>query len=547
MGVRVCGSMNGMKVQAIGLVLVMTASCTAQVAGEIQGPRIKAHVKFLSSDLLEGRGVGSRGGELTEEYLAAQLAASGVKPAGENGTYFQTVPMVGVQTQPTSVLSAQAGGKTLTFEWQKDFVGASHRQNPQETVSAEAIFVGHGIVSKTEGWDDYKGVDVKGKVVVLFTNEPQPTNPEVFKGSTLTYAGRWTYKFEEAARQGAAGCIIIHTTPTAGYGWEVVRNSWSKEDPQMKLEASKPALAFAGWVTTEAGEKLLGLAGKSVDELMRAADSKDFKPIPLGVQVQAKLTAKIRPIMSRNVLGMIEGADSKLKDEYVLFGAHWDHLGNALAINGDSIYNGAIDNGTGCGIVLEVARTWSLLGTKPRRSALFAFWTAEESGLRGAEYFAAHPTVPAAKIAANLNYDAIFPSARTQDIVVTGAERTTAWPIVQEAARRFDFEIAADPRPEQGSYYRSDHFMLARVGVPAFSIKTGTKIGGKGASSGADLFREYNTKHYHQPSDEFRDDWDFASLEYAGRFGFMVGLNIANAPQIMKWNPGDEFAISSAR
>jgi Zn-dependent M28 family amino/carboxypeptidase len=404
------------------------------------------------------------------------------------------------------------------------------------------VFVGHGIVSKSENWDDYKGSDVKGKIVVLFTNEPQPDNPEVFKGKALTYAGRWTYKFEEAARQGALGCIIIHTTPTAGYGWEVVRNSWSKEDPQMKLEPGKPALAFAGWVTSEAGERLLGLAGKSVNELLKASDSRDFRPIPLGTKIRGKLNAKIRQITSRNVLGVIPGSDPKLKDEYVLFGAHWDHLGIALPVNGDSIYNGAIDNGTGLGIVLELARAWGELRDKPRRSALFAFWTAEESGLRGAEYYASHPPVPPEKTAVNLNYDAIFPSARTADIVVTGAERTTAWPIVQEAAKRFQYEIAPDPRPEQGSDYRSDHFMLARVGIPAFSVKTGSKVAGQSESYAADQFREFNAKHYHQPSDEYRDDWDFASLEYAARFGFLVGLNIANAPQLPRWNPGDEFS-----
>jgi Zn-dependent M28 family amino/carboxypeptidase len=528
--------------KSIGIVaFLVSAACSAQ-APDILGSRIRAHVKFLSSDLLEGRGVGTRGGQLTEEYLAAQLAALGVRPAGENGGYYQTVPMVGVQTQPDSLLSASAGGKSVSFKWQDEFVGASHRQNALEQFDTEAVFAGHGIISKPEKWDDYKGVDVKGKIVVLFTNEPQPANPQVFKGSTLTYAGRWTYKFEEAARQGALGCLIIHTTPTAGYGWEVVRNSWSKEDPQMKLDPGVRALAFAGWLTSEAGQKLLALSGKSVDELLKAADSPDFRPIPLEGKIRGRLNAKIRQIVSRNVLGIIPGSGAALKDEVVMFGAHWDHLGIAIPVNGDNIYNGAIDNGTGLGIVLEIARAWSALTDKPRRSALFAFWTAEESGLRGAEYYAAHPLIPPAKTAANINYDAIFPSARTRDIVVTGAERTSAWPIVQEAAQRFQFEITPDPRPEQGSYYRSDHFMLARAGVPAFSVKTGSKVIGQSGDYASQQFREYNTKNYHQPSDAYREDWDFASLEYAARFGYLVGLNIANAPQMPKWNPGDEFA-----
>jgi Zn-dependent M28 family amino/carboxypeptidase len=322
----------------------------------------------------------------------------------------------------------------------------------------------------------------------------------------------------------------------------VVRNSWSKEDPQMKREPDRPTLAFAGWITNEAGEKLLGLSGKSVDELLKASDSRDFRPIPLGVKVRGRLNAEIRQIVSRNVLGIFPGGDSKLKEEVVMFGAHWDHLGIALPVNGDSIYNGAIDNGTGLGIVLELARAWGTLKVKPRRSALLAFWTAEESGLRGAEYYAANPLIPAAKTAININYDAIFPSARTRDIVVTGVERTSAWPIVQEAAQRFQLEITPDPRPEQGSYYRSDHFMLARIGVPAFSIKTGSKITGQSDDFAAQQFREYNTKSYHQPSDEYREDWDFASLEHVARFGYLVGLNIANALQMPRWNPGDEFA-----
>lgn len=509
----------------------------------ISGDRIKAHVRFLSSDLLEGRGVGTRGGQLTEEYLAAQLAAFGIKPAGDNKTYFQKVPMVGVQTLPESQFSISKDGKAVNLQWQEEYVGATHRQKPEVSFEADAVFVGHGIVNRQEEWDDYKGVDVKGKLVVVFTNEPQPDNPLVFKGRTLTYAGRWVYKFEEAARQGALGCLIIHTTPTAGYGWEVVRNSWSKEDPQMQLEPNQPPLSFAGWVTQAAGEKLLRLSGHSVDELLRAADSRDFQPIPLGVKLRGNLKAKIRNIESRNVLGMLPGSDPKLRNEYVMFSAHWDHLGVALPVNGDAIYNGAIDNATGLGVVLETARAFSTLRQMPRRSMLFAFWTAEESGLRGAEYYSQHPLFLPAKTAVNINYDALFPSARTRDVVVSAAERTTVWPVVQEAAQRYQFAIATDPRPEQGSYYRSDHFMLARIGIPAFRIGLGTKIYGKPDDYADTEFLEYNAKRYHQPSDEFREDWDFASLEHAARFGFTIGLNVANQETLPRWNTGDEFSV----
>ncbi len=503
-------------------------------------------MRFLSSDLLEGRGVGTRGGQITEEYLAATLAGYGVRPAGENGTYFQNVPMKGIVTDPSATsVNAEGPKGSLTLKWQDEYVGSTHLQRPVVDVDADAVFVGHGIVSETEKWNDYKGVDVKGKVVVLFTNEPQPDNPAIFKGRTLTYAGRWTYKFEEAARLGAAGCIIIHTTPTAGYGWEVVRNSWSKEDPQMLLDPARTALAFAGWVTQDAGNRLLAMSGHTVDELLKAADSPDFRPIPLGFRIKAHITSKMRDILSRNVLGRIDGSDGAHRNEVVMFSAHWDHLGIALPVNGDPIYNGAIDNATGCGIVLEQARVFSELKNKPKRSLVFAFWTAEESGLRGAEYFGAHPLIPPNKIAININYDALHPSARTKDIVVTGAERTSAYPMVMEAARRFNLETASDPRPEQGSFYRSDHFMLARVGVPAFKVSLGTKIVGKPEGAADAEFREYNTQHYHQPSDEFRPDWDFASLVEAAQFGYLLGLNVANADMLPRWNPGDEFAVSS--
>jgi Zn-dependent M28 family amino/carboxypeptidase len=524
-----------------GLLAVGVVAQNQQISGE----RIKAHVRFLSSDLLEGRGVGTRGGQLTEEYIAAQLAASGIKPAGDNGTYFQKVPMVGVQTLPESRLSASKGGKTIDFKWQDKFVGTTQHQQPQVNFQAEAIFVGHGIINEHEKWNDYKGVNVKGKLVVVFTNEPQPDNPQVFKGRTLTYAGRWVYKYEEAARQGAAGCLIIHTTPTAGYGWEVVRNSWSKEDPQMLLEGNSAPLAFAGWVTEAAGENLLAMAGHSVQELLKAADSRDFRPIPLGLTIRGDLKAKIRKIESRNVVGVLSGSDAKLRSEYVMYSAHWDHLGVALPVNGDAIYNGAIDNATGCGVLLEIARVYGALRQAPRRSVLFAFWTAEESGLRGAEYYSHHPLVPPEKTAVNINYDALFPSGRPRDLVVTAAERTTAFPIVQEAAQRYDLEIAPDPRPEQGSYYRSDHFMLARIGIPAFRIGFGSKVYGRPDNYADTEFTEYNTKRYHQPSDEFREDWDFTSLEMAARLGFTIGLNIANQDAMPRWNPGDEFAVGT--
>lgn len=529
----------------IGAVLGATGDLPGQNGPAIAGSSIRAHVRFLASDLLEGRGVGSRGGQLTEEYLAAQLAALGLEGAGDRGSFFQDVAMVGVTTASTSTLrAAGADGRSELFTWQSDWVGNTHLQQPSVEVSAEAVFVGHGIVSPAEKWDDYKGADVRGKIVVLFTNEPQPENPEVFKGKALTYAGRWTYKFEEAARQGAVGCLIIHTTPTAGYGWEVVRNSWGKEDPQMKREPGRHSLSLAGWVSTDGGNKLLALSGHTVDELMKASDSPSFRPVPLKIRLEAKLESSLREVRSRNVLGMLRGSDAGRSSEAVLYSAHWDHLGIGVPVNGDAIYNGAIDNATGCAAVLEIARAYTALQRKPARSVMFAFWTAEESGLRGAEYFAAHPTIALGRIAANLNYDALFPSARTEDIVVSGAERTSLWSTAQNVAKNNQLAISPDPHPEQGSFYRSDHFMLAKRGVPAFKIGLGDRIGGQPAGTAKAVFESYNTQRYHRPGDEYSENWDFASLEHAARFGFLLGLEVANAQALPRWNSGDEFATA---
>ena len=522
------------------LLLAAVAGVVAQIA-DISGERVRAHVKFLASDSLEGRGVGTRGEKLATEYIAAQFALIGAKPAGDQGTYFQRVPMVGASTDPSATLAAVGANQTVSFKWLDDFVGVSELQQPTDQFDAEAIFVGHGIVAPEFKWDDFKGVDVKGKVLVLFTNEPPSEDPKFFGGRALTYYGRWTYKYEEAARHGAKAVLIIHTTPTAGYGYDVVRSSWGKEDPQLKLPEGQPALALAGWVTQEAGGKLAAMAGKTVEDLLKAANSRDFRPIPLGVRIRANIPTTIRQIESRNVVAMIPGSDPNLQSQAVILTAHWDHLGIGLPVNGDAIYNGAVDNATGCGILIELARAWQSLEHKPRRSAIFAAVTAEEAGLRGSEYYAEHPVVPLGKTALNLNFDGFYPFGRTKDVSVGGADRTTIWPTVEEAARRMELTIKPEAHPEQGHYYRSDHFSLAHAGVPAFSISLGTDYYGKPPGYGEKVFEEYNDKHYHQPSDEYHDDWDFAGMEEVARFGFLIGTTIANQDKLPTWKAGDEF------
>ncbi|MGA2436371.1 MAG: M28 family peptidase [Bryobacteraceae bacterium] len=522
------------------LSLAIAALAMAQIA-EISGERIRAHVKFLSNDLLEGRAVDSRGGRLATEYIAAQFALLGAKPAGDNGTYFQKVPLVGVAMQPDARMAVESAGGNIALRWLDDFVGADERQESAGQIDAEAVFVGHGIVAPEFQWDDFKGADVRGKIIVLFTNEPDSNDPKFFAGPALTYFGRWTYKYEEALRMGALGCIIIHTAPTAGYGWDVVRSSWGNEQSFVKLAPGAGALAFAGWVTQEAGGKILALGGHSIEELLKASNSRDFRPIPLGIRFRAAFHSRIREQETRNVVAMIPGTGASLSSEAVVYSAHWDHLGIGDPVDGDAIYNGAVDNATGCGIVFEIARAWAALEQKPRRTAIFLALTAEEQGLRGSEYYAAHPYIPDGKTALALNYDALLPYGRTSGVVVTGAERTSLWPLVQQEARRMNLEIVPEDHPEQGHFYRSDHFSFARAGVPSFSIDEGIHFLGKPAGFGEKITEEYRTKHYHQPSDEYRDDWDFSGLEQMARFGFLVGVDTANLDQLPTWRPGDEF------
>lgn len=521
--------------------LVAALTAAAQV-NEISGERIRAHVKFLASDLLEGRGVGARGGDLTTEYLAAQFALVGAKPAGDNRTYFQNFTLVGADPQPSSTLQAKtADGKTIDFKWLDDFVGVTGEQKPDSHFDAEAVFVGHGITAPEYHWDDYAGVDVRGKVVVLFTNEPPSDDPNFFTGPALTYYGRWTYKYEQAARKGAVAAIIIHTTPTASYGWDVVRSSWGREDQQVKLAPGEPALAMSAWVTKDAGDRIAATIGKTADQLLEMADRRGFRAIPLPIRLVGSAPARIREIHTRNVVAKIEGSDPQLKDQAVIFSAHWDHLGIGAPVDGDRIYNGAADNATGCAMLIEIARAWAMLPEKPRRSALFISVSAEEAGLRGSEYYGQHPVIPAGKTAADLNFDMFMPFGRASDVVLNGAERTTLYPLVRQTAQRFDLMIKPDPRPQAGTYYRSDHFSFARVGIPAFSIDGGDDLLGKPPGTGARLFAEFNDKHYHQPSDEYHDDWDFSGMEQYARFGFTLGLNIANAPTLATWRSGDEF------
>jgi Zn-dependent M28 family amino/carboxypeptidase len=510
----------------------------ADKAPNLSADRIKAHVAHLSSDRLEGRGPGTRGEILATEYLADEFKKAGLKPSGARGTYFQPVPLMRVTTSPKSTVQVVKGKTTLTIAPEEGFSGTSQTQKEREEFDAEAVFLGHGITAPEFDWDDYKGIDVKDKIVVLFTNEPPSNDPKFFAGTALTYYGRWTYKFEEAARRGAKACFIIHTPETAGYPYSVVR---PLDGAQLKREPGQPALAFAGWLTSETGEKLLNLSGRTVESALKEANTKGFKACSLDVRLKGNIQTRVEKIVSNNVVGIAEGSDPKLKSEAVVFTAHWDHLGVGRAVLGDAIYNGAADNATGCGLLLELARAWCAQSPRPKRSAIFLAVTAEEKGLLGSKYYAQNPLVPLGKTALNLNFDMILPLGVPESVVVTGAERTTAWPIVKAAAAKNGLEIEADQRAHLGVFYRSDHFSMAQAGVPAFSVAAGMKIKGKPKDFARKAFKEFNDKVYHTPQDEMKSDWDFSGFVVLARFALDVAGDAANAERLPTWNPGDEF------
>jgi Zn-dependent M28 family amino/carboxypeptidase len=507
---------------------------------KIDPERIRAHVRFLSHDLLEGRGTGQHGGDIAAEYIATQFALYGLKPAGDSGGYLQKVPMVGITPAPETTFSIVSSKATTDLKPLEQYVAYDQTQQPQSEVDAEIVYVGYGIEAPEYKWDDYKGADVRGKVLLMLVNEPPSEDVKFFKGKALTYYGRWTYKYEEAARKGAVGAILIHQTEMASYPWEVVRNSNSGEKSYLRLDGT-PKLKVASWVQVEVARQVAADSGMDLDRMMADARSRDFRPVALPVKLKAHMASKIRPFESSNVLAMLPGSDRNLKSEAVMYTAHYDHLGIRPDMPGDNIYNGANDNATGCGILLELARTYAEAVQRPRRSILFASVTAEEQGLLGSEYLGKHPPIPAGKISLDLNYDDIPPLGAPEEVEVSGAERTTFYPEIEAMAKTFRLKIRPDSRPEAGHYYRSDHFSLARVGIPAFSINEGTKYKGHDAAWGMQQAEEYTSKHYHQPSDEYHPSMDFTGDAAMARFGFVLGWEAASQAKLVGWQKGDEF------
>jgi len=512
----------------------------------INPEHIRWHVRFLSHDLLEGRGTGQRGGDLAAEYIATQFAEYGLRPAGDRGTYMQKVPLVGITTLPETQFSLiPKQGAAMNLKPLDEYVAYDQSQQAQSDVDAEIVFVGYGIEAPEYHWDDYKGVDVRGKVLLMLVNEPPSADPKFFKGRALTYYGRWTYKYEEAVRKGAVGVILVHQMQMASYSWEVVRNSNSGE--KSFLKASGPALKVASWIHLDVASRLASASGMNLEKMMTTAQSRDFHPVHMGARLKAHMVSKVRNFQSNNVVAILPGSDRRVAEEAVMYTAHYDHLGIRPEMPGDNIFNGANDNATGCGILLEIARAFGASASRPRRSIIFAAVTAEEQGLLGSEYLGKHPPIPVGRISLDLNYDDVKPVGAPEEVEVAGAERTSFYPIVEATAKEFRLAIRADALPEAGHFYRSDHFSMARVGVPAFSINEGVKFKGHPESWGMEQEKAYIEKHYHQPSDEYRPEMDFVGDAAMARFGFALGWEAASLPNLIGWQHGDEFEVARVK
>ena len=517
-----------------------------QAMTSVDAQRIRAHVKFLASDLLEGRGTGQRGGDIAAEYMAAQFALYGLKPAGNNGTYMQKVPFDGIATQDDSTLSlVPSNGAPLDLTYRKEFVATDQTGNTRQDLNSEVVWMGYGIDAPEFDWNDYKGVNVKGKVLLMLVNEPPSNDPKFFGGPALTYYGRWTYKYEEAARKGAAGVILIHKTSLASYGWDVVRNSWSGERAFLR-DASEQKLKLAAWIQYDVARRLAEACGMNMDEMVAAAGKRGFKPMVLPAKAKATLVSKVRHFDSNNVIAMLPGSDSKLSSQAIMYSAHYDHLGIVPGMAGDNIYNGALDNATGCGILLEIARALANTKPGPKRSVYFTAVTAEEQGLLGSEYLGKHPPLPANDISLALNYDDVPPLGIPEEVNVAGAERTNFYSMVEQTADDFHLAIVPDAQPNAGHYYRSDHFSFARVGIPSFSIDEGDLFRGHNRQWGTQQAEEYVSKHYHQPSDEYRPEMDFRGDAVMARFGIALGWEAANQSTLVGWKAGDEFEKARA-
>jgi len=510
---------------------------------------IMQHTKVMSGDEYEGRGPGTKGEELTIKYLTEQYQRIGLKPGNPDGTYVQKVPLVGFTGAPTA--SFTVGGKQMNLTFPQDYVAVSRRFVPESKVeNSDMVFVGYGVVAPEYGWDDYKGLDVRGKTIVMLINDPQvpsgsdpaALDDKIFKGKAMTYYGRWTYKYEIAAQKGAAAAVIIHETGPAGYPYEVVSGSWSRENFDIQTpDKNMGRPAVESWITTDRAKELLAASGQDFDALKKAAVSKDFKPVALNAKANMTIKNTIREIDSNNVIGKIEGSDPALKNEYVIYTAHWDHLGRDPKLTGDQIFNGALDNASGTAALLEIAEGFTKLATPPKRSILFLAVTAEEKGLLGAKYYAENPLYPLNKTLANINMDGVNQWGRTKDVTMVGDDNSGLIDLLREAATAQGRVVNPDPESEKGFYYRSDHFEFAKQGVPALYTDSGIDYEGKDPAFSKQKRDEYTNKDYHKVSDEVKPDWDLTGAVDDARLLTIIGYRVAQGDRYPEWKSGSEF------
>ncbi|MBK9215876.1 MAG: M28 family peptidase [Chloracidobacterium sp.] len=548
------------KLTALVLVFAfaLTAASGQDWTSKFNATKMRERVIRLSADDLEGRGPGTAGGKRAAQYIADQLKASGVRP-GNGKSYFQNVKLVGVKADPETRLTATItkGPTNRYFDFGDDFVVTTGTQTAEANVNAEVIFVGYGIDAPLYNWNDYKGDadQYKGKVLMIMVNDPPATDkePDLFGGKALTYYGRWTYKYEEAARRGAAGVILVHTDQSAGYGWNVVRTSngnWRYELAR-GVGDKTPFLPIRGWMTNEAAEDLAKVGHHDLDDLRKQAQRRDFKPVNLGVTAHLNLKSEVQTLGSPNVVGIVDGSDPKLSKEFVVITGHWDHLGiGSPDARDDKIFNGAYDNASGVSAILGIADILAKMpkNKRPKRSILFLFTTAEEQGLLGAEYYSHHPLVPLAKTAANVNIDGVNFFGKTEDFSALGVERSTLMGIhVQTVAAERSMTLQGDMRSEQGFFFRSDHFPFAKVGVPAISLRHGSKFTPALTGDALNFFKDYTAKYYHQPSDEYKPWWNTEAMVQNAELGLAIAVRIANERKMPRYDDTDEFAAADKK
>jgi len=533
----------GLWLAAFGVISAMKGQSLASVPA-FSADRLMAHIRTLSSNEFQGRGPGTKGEELSVSYIQKQFRDIGLEPGNPDGSYLQEVPLVGIRPDPNMTLTFTGHGKTMQLAFEKDFVAQTRRMVDAVLLDADMIFVGYGVQAPEYKWDDFKGIDVKGKVIVVLINDPPVPDEKMFGGKAMTYYGRWTYKYEKAAELGAEGCLIVHETGPAGYPWGVVRDSWSGESFNLVApDKNMHRAAVEGWITHEQAQTLFRAAGLDFEAEKNKAVSADFHPVPLGMKARLDIHNTMRTIQSHNVIAKRTGSDPVLKNQYVIYSAHWDHFGIGPEVDGDKIYHGALDNASGTAALLEIARAFSKseLPNGPKRTILFLSVTAEEQGLLGSEYYAEHPFYPVSRTAADINMDGMDVWGKTRDITEIGKGKSALDEVVAAVAEEQGRIVRDDPEPEKGYYYRSDHFSFAKVGIPAFHPDAGVDFVGKPPGFGIKKRQEFTANDYHKPSDVIKSDWDLSGAVEDCQLYFLVGLRVANAANMPEWKPNAEF------